>query len=553
MMNSSDIESARPKAPDVSSFESCVGFAIVDAAACIISANAEFLNLLKLSSEKTTTPVSRLLVSTFPEKSDEITSALASGAPAQLCVSESSTGQSIKLHLDALRNGQRMIIAESLSVESAERDHCQKSTIDPLTQLGNQQLLIHTIDQWAASSSSKLTQGAVLMDLDRFKQVNITLGYSTGDALLKLVAKRVKRSARSDDVVVRMGSDKFIVLVRLENGTAEAVNIAKRLVDLMSRPFPVDGHQIMIGASVGIATLENGTEDVKDLINHAEMALQQAKESGRGTYRMFEPQIENQAQDRRSLEIRLRRALSQKEFELYYQPQVDLNTEKLTGYEALLRWNDADLGQVPPARFIGLAEEIGEIFNIGDWVLRTACAEAMRWPDHLGVAVNISPVQFTSPRFLESVHKALESTGLKPSRLEIEIPENGLLNNIDSVRDKLWTLQHMGVQIVIDDFGSGYSSLSRLSDFPFSKIKIDQSFVRGKDSRKSHILAEAIVSIAKCLGVRTLAEGVETDAQYRRYSEGGCIQAQGYLIGKSMPVGELQNFTSMNNKKIQAG
>jgi len=354
------------------------------------------------------------------------------------------------------------------------------------------------------------------------------------------------RAARADDTIVRWGGDEFIILHTLGEQPSGAEGVAQRIVEMLSRPFLIDGQQINIGASVGIAILHQGTDKLEDLMRHADLALYDAKGAGRGTYRFFNPLLEKNAMERRELEISLRRALSLKEFTLAYQPQVRMPEGKLTGFEALIRWHNETRGLIPPVDFIPLAEETGEIMAIGEWVLRTACAEATKWPNELSVAVNVSPVQFKSDRFVDSVCSALSFSGLDPTRLEIEITEGVLINNSEKALSHLCAIQDMGVSIAMDDFGTGFSSLSYLNSFPFSKIKIDQAFVRGKQTDKSRALVDAIISLGASLGMKTLAEGVETPEQFEQLAEGGCMGAQGFLISKPMPAEEINEFMAQH-------
>ncbi len=526
---------------DIGLASSTIGFARIDEHHIITDCNDVFSKLLRF----TTSPINRSLVdqvaSTFHDSLIEFKHKVKQADAFFIVVNADRDAPHIRLKFDRLTNGSRLVVVDSLGDERKGNDHYSQAYIDPLTSLGNRRLLNEVIENWTANGSSS-SIAVIVADLDRFKQVNDTLGHGAGDILLQLVSDRIKRSSRNADTLVRLGGDEFIIVLTEGIFPNGAEVVAKRLVEILSRPYLLEGQQVNVGASVGVSVLGHGTVKVDDLIRHADLALYSAKASGRGTYRFFNPVLEKRALKRRRLEVSLRRALSLNEFSLVYQPQVDLADGNVTSFEALLRWNNPELGSIPPIDFIPLAEELGQIVDIGEWVLVNACAEAMKWPEHLGVAVNVSPVQFEDARFIESVETALNRSGLDPSRLEIEITEGVLLDRSDLAFEHLNALEKMGVDIAMDDFGTGYSSLSYLSNFPFSKIKIDQSFVRSEPSDKSRALVDAIISLGATLGMKTLAEGVETTDQYDHLSTGGCTQAQGYLISRPIAPNNISTF-----------
>ncbi|MFK7997810.1 MAG: putative bifunctional diguanylate cyclase/phosphodiesterase [Granulosicoccus sp.] len=450
----------------------------------------------------------------------------------------------LHLTLSRIEEGQRVV---QVAVQTGETDALDGQIYtDPLTGLGNRRLLDHVIAQ---QTSHTKPLAMLVMDLDRFKQINDTLGHFMGDKLLELVSKRTQRATRDDDVIVRMGGDEFIILHEAGDSTSpSAQQIASRLVDMMSRPFLIDGHQLNISASIGIAILNEGTDKVQDLFRHADLALYRAKDSGRNNYQVFVKELEEIALARRELEIHLRRALSLKEFSLVYQPQVDMPEGSLTGFEALIRWNSSELGLITPDEFIPLAEETGEIHSIGDWVLQSACLDAMNWDDHLTVAVNVSAIQFTSDRFVGSVKQALKKSGLPAHRLEIEITETVLISNPEQTLKHLLAIRDMGISIAMDDFGTGYSSLSYLNSFPFSKIKIDRAFVSQEQTAKTKALVDAIINLGTSLGMKTLAEGVETKEQFDHLSQSGCVAAQGYLISRPIPSEDIDSYIRDNHQ-----
>jgi diguanylate cyclase (GGDEF)-like protein len=383
----------------------------------------------------------------------------------------------------------------------------------------------------------------LVIDLDNFKQVNDSLGHGIGDELLTLVARRIRTCTRGADTLVRLGGDEFAVVLNHELGSAHISALSQRLVTLLGQSFLVNGHQVNIGASIGIAALGEMTNNVHDLLKHADLALYEAKRLGRSRYAFFEPRLEEQALDRRSFELDLRRALGLRQFHLFYQPQTSIAENRVIGFEALLRWDHPVRGRVPPDEFIPFAEKIGEITTIGSWVIHSACEEAMRWADQtLSVAVNVSPAQFTSDALIHVIRAALNKTGLAPERLEIEITEGLFLDQSKDVMARLWAIKHLGVSVAMDDFGTGYSSLSFLNSFPFSKIKIDKSFIQADDSPRSKALVSGILFMGISLGMTTIAEGVETSHQYSEIAKGGCSIAQGYLIAKPMPASEIAGF-----------
>ena len=380
----------------------------------------------------------------------------------------------------------------------------------------------------------------ITLDLDRFKMVNDLFGHESGDALLQRVAGRLRAILRDGDFVARLGGDEF-ALVADGLGSAERVqHLADMIVDLLSRPYLINGRVFDFGASAGVALCPGDGTDPCTLSRHADMALLRAKDDGKGTYRLFEPEMDARMQARRRMESGLRRAMQRGEFEVHYQPQVNTCTGTYDGAEALLRWRDPAGGLIPPSEFIPVAEETGLIVGLGDWVLQTACRDALDWPDGMRVAVNLSPVQVRDPNLAEMVAAVLRDTGLPGSRLELEVTESVLLQDGEATLDTLNRLHALGIRIALDDFGTGYSSLSYLRQYPFDKIKIDQSFIRQTpgDAGCAAIL-RAVVTMGISLGMATTAEGVETAAQMRFITSEGCNQAQGYLFSRPVPQDKL--------------
>ncbi len=384
------------------------------------------------------------------------------------------------------------------------------------------------------------TIAVLLIDLDRFKPVNDTLGHAAGDTVLRLVAQRLKSIVRESDFVARLGGDEFALMIHPLTPAADAAEIARRVVDLIGRTYLVDGHLVNIGASVGIAVAPRDGSKYEVLARCADLALYHSKVSGRGTHYFFSEEMETRAQARRIGELDLRRALALRQLEVHYQPQVDIESRRLLGFEALVRWRHPERGLIPPNDFLPLAEEIGVIIPIGDWVLRTACREAMKWPDELVIAVNASPIQFETGRFAESVSSALAGTKLPARRLEIEVTEGILLREEQAVLSTLQHLRAMGIRIAMDDFGTGHASLSQLARFSFDKIKIDRSLVGPEGNNVKHrAIVRAISALGASLGISTMAEGIETPEQLERIRLDGCGSVQGYLFSRPVPANQL--------------
>ena len=409
---------------------------------------------------------------------------------------------------------------------------------DALTDLANRTLLNQRLAQAFASNQ---TFAVHHIDLDKFKSVNDTLGHHAGDALLRGVSERLRRLVRPSDTIARMGGDEFVVLQIPVGDGREAGALAQRIIEQMAAPFEIDEQQTIAGASVGIAMAPADGTTPEQLLRNADLALYRAKSDGRGTYRLFEPAMDEEVQSRRALELDLRKALAGGEFELHYQPLVKTESGEISGFEALIRWQHPQRGLIAPNDFIPLAEEIGLIVPIGEWVIRQACRTASRWPKHLHVAVNISAAQFRYAGLAEVIVGALATAGLDASRLEIEITESVLLQDKEGTLAILHQLRALGVRIAMDDFGTGYSSLTYLQCFPFDKIKIDRSFVRdiATDAGSLNIV-RAIAALASGMGMTATAEGVETREQLERIAAEGCTEMQGYLFSRPLPAAEIE-------------
>jgi diguanylate cyclase (GGDEF)-like protein len=381
------------------------------------------------------------------------------------------------------------------------------------------------------------------LDLDQFKAVNDTFGHPAGDKLLKMVADRLRGLARETDTIARTGGDEFVVVHAPIDDPAETTALAQRIIALIGEPFDLDGHQVTIGASVGIAVGPSDGLRPDLLLRNADLALYRAKGDGRGTFRFFESAMDLQMQTRRIMERDLRKALPAGEFELHYQPVVNLASGDISGFEALIRWNHPDKGMISPAAFIPLAEETGFIVPMGEWVIREACATAAKWPGDLSVAVNISAAQFRGCGLMQVIVGALATSGLHPSRLEIEITETVLLQNRETTLAVLRQLRELGIRIAMDDFGTGYSSLTYLQCFPFDKIKIDRSFVKDiTENAGSLNIVRAVAALARGMGMTATAEGVETREQLERITSEGCNEMQGFLFSRPLPAHEIERL-----------
>ncbi len=384
---------------------------------------------------------------------------------------------------------------------------------------------------------ARAASAVLCLDLDRFKAVNDTLGHVAGDTLLRIVGERLGACVCDGIFVARNGGDEFAIVQTLGEQPVAATSLAERVIALLSAPYDLDGQQVTIGVSIGIALAPSDGSSAEELIKNADLALYRAKGEGRGTKRFFEREMDAQMQARRKLELDLRSAVVNDELELFYQPLVTLRSDKVCGFEALLRWHHPERGLVPPNDFIPLAEETGEIEAIGVWVLKTACREAATWPKDIKVAVNLSPVQFRSGTLALHVVNALAASGLSPARLELEITESVMLQDTQGTLKVLHELRATGVRISMDDFGTGYSSLSYLRKFPFDKIKIDQSFIRDlSDKTDAAAIIKAVMDLGSGLGMSTTAEGVETEAQLLHLRQKGCDEVQGYLISPPRPA-----------------
>jgi diguanylate cyclase (GGDEF)-like protein len=442
--------------------------------------------------------------------------------------------------LEKLTNDLRST-SEELRRNGAKLDHLARH--DALTALPNR--MAFREDVGGALRRARRGQGmAVLyLDLDRFKAVNDTLGHLVGDRLLCLVADRLRDTVREMDTITRLGGDEFAIAQSGVEQPRSAEILARRVIESLSCAYEINDQSVAIGVSVGITLASRDDLDVDQLLRRADLALYAAKRDGRGTWRFFEPAMEEIAQARRGLEMDLRLALENNHLEIYYQPQVSLPDGRVVGLEALLRWHHPERGLIMPGDFIRCAEETGLIVPIGAWVLRTALAQAAQWPDGMRVAVNLSPYQLTRDDLVETVEAALTASGQTGSRLDLEITENALLDHFAAGHSKLKRLRSAGIRISMDDFGTGYASLSHLRNFPFDRLKIDQSFVAGMtESPEGAAIVHTVIQLGANLGIATMAEGVETQAQFDQLIASGCREAQGFFFSPACPASEVSRL-----------
>ena len=423
---------------------------------------------------------------------------------------------------------------------------------DGLTDLANRALFRRRLD--AAMAEYRCTRSGVVLffiDLDGFKRLNDTLGHPTGDAVLRLLAERLRRCAHDGDTVARLGGDEFAIVHPVLPTSKSPTAMAAEIVRSIARPYDVGGSQLTLTASVGVSVAGEGCQEPDRMLKNADVALYRAKTDGRNAFRFYDASMDNYLEAKRDLERAVRNALARGEFEVHYQPIVDVRSERTCGYEALIRWRHRERGLLPPSEFIGIAEEVGFIVPLGEWVLRKACDDAASWPPYMRLAVNISPAQ-CSAALTQTVMNALAASRLPPDRLELEITESALLQDNDVTLATLHQLRKLGVKIAMDDFGTGYSSLSYLRSFPFDKIKIDQSFVKEVLVHpESLVIVRAVAGLGLSFGVPTTAEGVETREQFEQIREAGCTQCQGYLFGRAVPNAEVMRTLHQRRQAIR--
>ncbi len=458
-------------------------------------------------------------------------------------VYETGDGRILALGIQCIADGGWIAIHEDITARRRVEEKIRHmARHDALTDLGNRVLFRDSLENALSTLGDKDSIAVLCIDLDRFKNVNDTLGHPVGDMLLQAVADRLRSCISQNDIAARFGGDEFAIIQLGPVQQPEAASdLARRVVRIIGEPYEIDGQQIIIGASVGIAVAPLDGRNADTLLKNADMALYSAKSDGRGVFRFFRDEMSLRSQTRRLLELELRRALIAEELCLHYQPMFNMENREIVGFEALLRWNHPTRGVVPPNDFIWLAEEVGLIIPIGQWVMEQACRDAANWPDDISIAVNVSPMQFRDRTFSDQVVAALEATGLAAHRLEIEITERVLIADTPMTLAVLQRLHEIGVRIAMDDFGTGYSSLSYLRQFHFDRIKIDRSFVAdlGGDDQQSLAIVRAVAGLSSSLDISTTAEGVESEQQFQRLLAEGCDTVQGFLLGMPIPAEEV--------------
>jgi len=539
------------------------GLVMFDSAQRVVVCNDRYIEMYELSREiaKAGCAVDELLRHRaerghldrdLEQYRDELLTSLAPGQTATAIIG-TMDGREISVASRAMPGGGWVVTHEDITERRrAEARIAHLALHDTLTDLPNRVLFRREVENRLAYMGRNDKFAVLCLDLDDFKTINDTLGHPLGDKLLRHVGLRLRRCLRNADSVARLGGDEFGIIL---SGLAQADDTAEmisRLMGVVSAPFEIDDHQVVVGASVGVAMAPADAADPDGLLKNADLALHRAKADGRGTYRFFEPEMDARMRARHALELDLRKAIANREFELYYQPLVKLETERVCGFEALIRWNHPARGIVSPLEFIPLAEETGLIVPIGEWVIRQACEEAAKWPADIRVAVNISPAQFKKPGLAEVVFDALASSGVEPFRLEVEITESVLLFSSEATLATLHQLRALGVRISMDDFGTGYSSLSYLRSFPFDKIKIDGSFVRDlRSNQDSMAIVRAVAGLGSSLRMVTTAEGVETQEELDHLKREGCTEGQGYLFGKPQPAKDARALLARQAEKAK--
>ena len=538
------------------------GLCMFDADEKLIVCNATYIQMYGLTGDEIRpgTPLARIdgrraKIGTAAIASPEQVAAVAqSGREYSAFTQELMDGRIIAVSQRPMAGGGWVAVHEDITERRrAEAKISHLARHDLLTNLPNRVLFREFLEQAFAKSPSGEGCAIHCLDLDHFKRVNDTLGHPVGDELLKLAATRLLSAVQSSDMVARIGGDEFAIVQTAVARPEQCSELASRIVDLLGQPFQVQGRPVEIGTSVGIAIAPNDGTTPDQLLKNADMALYLAKSDGRGTHRFFEREMDRRLQARRTLELDLRSAIASAEFELHYQPIIRLADGHVSGFEALVRWNHPQRGLIPPMQFIPLAEETGLIVPLGEWVLRTACAQAACWPEQVGVAVNLSAAQFKGRNLVQIALSALAASGLPPSRLDLEITESVLLQDEANTLATLHQLRGLGVRISMDDFGTGYSSLAYLRRFPFDKIKIDRSFVRDITERNdSQAIIRAVTGLAQSLKISTVIEGIETEEQLAVAKIEGCNEAQGYLFSKPMPEREVAEFLTKRRRIADA-
>lgn len=544
------------------------GLLMYDAAGKLIISNPRFANMFgvpwkkwKMSALGTTVSqtmqlaheLTNVAVVNQEQKLSELKAILGSHQAGKIIV-EQTNGRVFCASCSSMTDGGFVLTFEDVTEQrQTEEKISHMAHYDALTDLPNRTLFYEKMEELLMRVPQGGSFGVLSLDLDHFKSVNDTRGHQIGDKLLQTVAERMRGCVRETHVVARLGGDEFAVLYAELGSPEDLTALAARLINALSAPYQIEGYQVTIGTSVGIAIAPGDGIDPNQIMKNADLALYRSKADGGGKYRFFEPKMDARMQERHALELDLRNAIANGEFTLNYQPIVKIKTGKVTACEALIRWQQPERGWVPPLEFIPIAEETGLIVPIGEWVLNQACAAATEWPNELTVAVNVSPVQFKGANFIDTVKSALEKSGLPASRLELEITELVLMQDDNAALTLLRKLKKLGVTIAMDDFGTGYSSLGYLRSFPFDKIKIDQSFIRDlSKSKDSLAILRAVVGLGRSLDIVILAEGVETQKQLEVLRTEGCTEAQGYFFSQPRSAAEAKELLNSLSGQAEA-
>jgi diguanylate cyclase (GGDEF)-like protein len=470
---------------------------------------------------------------------------LSRGEATELVI-ETTDGRTVRIVNKPLASGGWVATHEDITERKrAEERIAHLAHYDALTDLPNRMMFRERLDEQLAWVHRGAKLAVLYLDLDNFKTINDTLGHPVGDELLVTIAGRLRSCVRDTDLVARLGGDEFAVIQTGIEQPADVTTLVARIQEAIRQPLDFGGHHIISDTSIGIAMAPEDGDEADRLLKHTDLALYAAKANGRGTYQFFEAQMDARAKERRALEFDLREAIMCGGFEVHYQPIVETGGEVVAGYEALLRWLHPTRGMISPSEFIPLAEETGLINQLGEWVLTTACRDAAGWPRNLKIAVNVSPVQIKSPGLVLNIVRILAESGLHARRLELEMTETIFIEDDEATLTVLHNLRDLGVRIAMDDFGTGFSSLSYLHRFPFDKIKIDRCFIKNLPGDSgSEATIKAIIGIAKARNITTTAEGVETEEQKNILCALGCDQIQGFLISAARPVSELASTMS---------